>query len=139
MPLSLADLRPEPRFRPATIDDAELLYVWRMKAEEADVYEGSTTFDEHLDWLRARLDNPLVHVLIWGNDQGMVRIDSNGEVAFHASDTGTAVAMLRAIGEYAAAYGGRLKATVDQRDWRGTCLVQAGFDVYPATFLCLRP
>lgn len=139
MPLSLKDIRPEPRFRPAIMDDAALLYAWRLAAEQAEWWQGApVSFREHSAWLRARIDNPLVKVLIWevdGQPTGTVRIDSGGELALHGGDQ----AMLEAACAYASEYGGRLKATVDEADTETVVrLLRAGFDVYPVTFMAYR-
>lgn len=128
-------------FRPATIDDAELLFVWRMKDEQAVAYARPSNFDEHLDWLRDRLNNRLVHVLIWeqhGKPVGTVRIDSNGELAFH-SELDDPVPMINAVHDYARLYGGRLKATTDRSDPKFLSLLGSGFVEYPAKSLVLKP
>lgn len=143
MPLSLKDIRPDPGFREATIADAGLLFSWREQAERNHWFEGQpVTYDNHLRWLTERVSNPLVHLLIWDHDgdpHGMVRIDSAGEVAFFNPDDEDAVAMLKAAAVYVGEHSGRLKATVDRFDARSVrLLMEAGFRVYPATFLCLK-
>jgi hypothetical protein len=118
--------------------DAGFLYVSRLIAESQPWYEGKPTgYDDHLAWLAARVDNPLVTLKVWEEDgvaSGSVRIDSNGEFAF---DAGTnASEMLRvAVAEYA----GRLKATVDVGDPKVSLLQRAGFTMYPAVSLIHRP
>ncbi len=139
VPLSLKDIRPNPGFRAATMDDAQLLYDWRLEAELAVDYPRLTTYDAHLLWLQDRIDNPLVRILIWGLGEGTVRIDSNGELTFHADDDDVAVAMLQAATAYADEYGGRLKVTMDPGDLRTYALREAGFDFYPSMFLCFKP
>ncbi len=139
VPLSLKDIRPDPGFRAATMNDAGLLYAWRIKAELAVDYPRPTTYEAHLAWLGDRIDNPLVRILIWGADEGTVRIDSNGELTFHADDDDVAVEMLKAAVIYANEYGGRLKVTADPGDLRIHALREAGFDLYPSMFLCVKP
>ena len=130
-------------FRPATLDDAYILYRWRKHDEQQPAYEGhKTTARDHIVWLQQRIDNPLVRILIWehnGEPAGMVRIDSGGEIAFHAQNTTTAVKMLRAAHRFADQYGGRLKVVLDQDDERNEILVRAGYLEYPARFHCFKP
>ncbi len=132
-------------FRQAKLADAPLLLAWRKQAEQADHWTGTpVTPTRHLAWLRARVANPVIQLLIWeenGKPAGMVRIDSNGELAFHAQTDATAVAMLQAAARrYMGEYGGRLKASVDETDtrtWR--LLEQAGFVTHPdVRFLTCR-
>ena len=129
-------------FRPATLDDAYILYRWRKADELEPVYQGTkTTPGKHIVWLQQRLDNPLVRILIWernGQPAGTVRIDSGGELSFHAQDPTTAVKMLRATHRYAQDYGGRLKVVLDQDDGRNEILVRAGFLEYDARFHCFK-
>ena len=129
-------------FRPATPVDTALLFAWRRQAEHASWYQGKRIrAKDHCEWLQARLDNPLVKVLVWQEDGpvGMVRIDSNGELAFHCADNQACVRMLQAAREYAADYGGRLKAAVDSEDVRSwEMLARAGFVEYPARFLVYK-
>jgi len=129
-------------FRNATLDDAPILYSWRRQAESKRWYKGrKTTAAAHLDWLARRLNNPLVRILIWQNGvtpAGMVRIDSNGEIAFHAVDDDTAVRMLKATHVYASQYGGRLKATVDRGNPDRKLLAHAGYRDYPAAFMAYK-
>ncbi len=132
-------------FRPATIHDAPLLHQWRFQAESQPWYHGHrTTYEQHLNWLRPRINNPLVHLLIWlenSEPAGMVRIESNGELAFHVDtdDELAAVNMLRAATHYARDHGGRLKACYDQADLRTTMrLTAAGFKDYPASFCAFK-
>ena len=132
-PLSLKDLRPDKTFRDATMDDAGLLYSWRVVSEMSPWYEGRrTSFQEHLDWLEPRIASPLVHILIWGYNEGLVRIDSNGELTFHGGTPG----MLEAATVYAFAYGGRLKVTLDlEESAKRVRLYEVGFKSYPAAAL----
>ncbi len=138
VPLSLKDIRPDPGFRAATMDDAHMLYEWRRAAELAVDYPRPTTYDAHCEWLRERIDNPSVRILIWGDDEGTVRIDSNGELTFHAAVHEVAVEMLEAATAYADEYGGRLKVTLDPGDLGIYALCEAGFDLYPSIFLCFK-
>jgi RimJ/RimL family protein N-acetyltransferase len=134
-------------FRPAAISDAPLLYRWRQQAEEAAFWRGDPVdYQAHLRWLARRVDHPLVRLLIWEDDGepvgpvGTVRIDSNGELAFHAETDAAAHRMLDAAHQYAADHGGRLKASVDQADREKIRqLQQAGFEKYPVVFLAYRP
>lgn len=114
-----------------------------MQAEGKPWYSrDTTTRADHLAWLEARLANPLVKILVWEGDRGplgMVRIDSNGEVAFHADNPVDAIEMLRAAHQYAAEYGGRLKISVDQADRESIRLLQAArFELCPVKFLCYQ-
>jgi hypothetical protein len=121
-------------FLPANIWDAELLYKWRREKEAGPWYQGGTGYDEHQEWLRARIHNPLVKILIWhenGVPTGAVRIDSNNELSFCGGDA----RML----EEAVKLAPKLKATVDLTDettWRR--LEQGGFQQYPARFYCIK-
>ena len=131
-------------FRPATYDDAPLLLGWRHADEHANWYEGhNTDVAAHVHWLTLRLQSPLVKLLIWaenGCDIGMVRIDSNGELAFHCDNDDACVRMIQATHAYAGDYGGRLKASVDtgnERAWQ--MLAQAGYSEHPTRFLCFKP
>lgn len=131
-------------FRPATYDDAALLLRWRRADENNGWYEGhNTAIEEHVRWLALRLKSPLVKLLIWeehGKPVDTVRIDSNGEVAFHCENDKAAVRMLHATRDYAKDYGGRLKATVDtgnSRSWE--LLARAGFTEHPCRFLAYKP
>lgn len=134
------------RFRPARLADAALLYLWRRQAEHAAWYHGpGTRRAEHWHWLKTRLQNPLISILIWpsqGRPHGMVRIDSNGELAFHVADDapdGTAQRMLQAATAYAGEHGGRLKVTLDQANQQQRDqLLAAGFREYPAVFLAWK-
>jgi hypothetical protein len=131
-------------FRAATIRDAGLLYRWRCESEQQPWWAGTrTSYGDHLRWLVGRHANPLVKLLVWeedGEPVGTVRIDSNGEVAFDAMTGEAAGRMLEAVHEYAAGYGGRLKASVDQADRDKIRLLQAaGFEKFPVAFLAYRP
>ena len=129
-------------FRPATLDDTGRLYRWRLEDELAADYPAATTFNDHHRWLCARIANPLVRLLVWEHDgkpTGMVRVDSNGELAYHSTDSAQTEPMLRAALEYAAWYGGRLKATLDADDLKTTDLRDTGFTSYPAVALIYRP
>lgn len=142
-------MRPQPEtgFRPARHHDAALLYWWRRQAEQKPWYNGQPlTRERHMQWLQERLDNPLVEILIWqerGHPAGMVRIDSNGELAFHVDQdapAGTTRRMLHAATHYADQHGGRLKVTLDQANHtQRDQLLQAGFARYPAVLLAWKP
>jgi hypothetical protein len=126
-------------FRDATIDDAALLYDWRCSSESVPWWNGKpVSFFEHKAWLEQRISDSLVKVLVWedaGEPAGMVRIDSNGEVAFYGGSPG----MLEALHPYAAEYGGRLKVTLDEDDIGGAAVLRnAGFVEYPARFLAYK-
>lgn len=139
-------------FRPATLADTDTLYRWRLEAEDEAAAGGwwqgqPTTVDRHLHWLIDRVTNRLVQVLIWeekGKPVGMVRIDSNGELAYHvpAEHRGRGVEqrMLAAAVKHTDMYGGRLKAVIDEDDVERTnVLLAAGFRKYPAVFLAHKP
>lgn len=133
-----------PSFRPATQADSSLLYEWRQQAEAAPWYEAEpTSREDHDRWFNARVDDPLVHLLIWEDDEGplgTVRIDSNGEVAFWSPDLDQNAEMLSAATFYADQYGGRLKITLDQDDVASmVALNRAGFRTYPARTLVYTP
>lgn len=131
-------------FRPATPDDTLLTHRWRTQAEQQAWYGGQDTqLEQHRSWLRERIDNPLVHILIWeqnGDAKAVVRIDSDGSLTYHADRDADDEAMLRAaIAEYAPAHGGRLKATVDAANPQAKALARAGFSEYPAVALVAKP
>ncbi len=127
-------------FRPATADDEEFFWAWRQQAEQAAWYEGPPTDrDEHHAWFEDRVSR--VMLLVWlykGKRTGIVRAESNGEIAFDTSPK-LAVAMLEEFRPYAAWYDGRLKATVDRGDPKGDALEQAGFTESPVRFFTYRP
>lgn len=130
-------------FRQATLEDATTLYHWRLQDEQEPWWQGQpVTADQHRRWLTERINTPLVTILIWHENEqpaGTIRIDSNGELAYHATNPHAAVQMLTAARQYASRYGGRLKATVDQSDrTRIEQLRQAGFERYPTQFLAWR-
>lgn len=125
------------RLRRATVDDALLLYTWRCRAEQAPWYEGKpTSWEEHRDWFSKRLIDPLVRLLIWEHNRdplGVIRIDSNGELAYYADNSRDAAPMIQAATSYAREYGGRLKITLDVDDTEGLeALAGAGFKTYPS-------
>jgi hypothetical protein len=129
-------------FRPATHGDAFILYAWRARDEAGNDYPRRTTLEQHQAWLDDRIGCPLVDVLIWeerGWPTGMVRIDSNGELAFNAETDQTAHDMLSAALHHAGRYGGRLKATLDTGDPKALQLERAGFQAHPSIFLAYRP
>lgn len=127
-------------FRPATLEDEEFFWYWREAAERRHWYEGRvTTRAEHGRWFRARIGR--LTMLVWemlGVSEGVVRIDSNGEVAFHANPSLMAE-MLEELKPYAAEYGGRLKVTVDKQDRASErALQEAGFTEFPVTFFAYK-
>jgi hypothetical protein len=125
-------------FRPATVHDADHFWQWRQQAEQAPWYIGQrTTYDTHLEWFLNRLSK--ITLLIWESllGTGIVRIESNGELAFDATNPR---AMLEELLPYAEMYGGRLKVTVDDGDTvKQRALEQAGFVEYPVKFYAYRP
>jgi len=82
-------------------------------------------------------------MLVWermdyGCPLGVVRIDSNGELAFDAHPD-LLPAMLRELMPQAVYYGGRLKVTLDKDDRaKARALKAAGFGQYPVKFFCYR-
>lgn len=127
-------------------DDVDLLLRWRnedeQKAIEGGWYDGAlTTPREHRQWWTRTHSGASVKILIWRNrrvDSGMIRVDSNGELAFH----GDLVEMTneRMLGKLARDHGGRLKATIDTADTeRGDALLASGFVEMPARFFRYRP
>lgn len=125
-------------FRPATLEDADQLFFWRLRDLAGLGFQGKMpSLEAHHHWLTDRIRNPLVRLLIWEDDDvpsGAVRVDSNGEFAFHGDDPD----MLQAATWLAALYGGRLKATLDAHDPKQALLEQAGFTGYPASALIYR-
>ncbi len=107
-------------------------------------YEGRhTSFSEHRSWYSRNRKR----VLLWvesGIRCGMVRVDSNGELAFYVSKgfrgDGVERRMLEATHSLAGQFGGRLKATVDEGNtWAWQALKEAGFREYPVRFLAYKP
>lgn len=125
-------------FRAATLDDVEQFWFWRQMAEGKPWYEGKTTTRaQHGKWFAHRLGH--ITLLVWDDDHiggsGVVRVDSNSELAFDATHPRS---MLEAF--LAQWKGGRLKATVDQGDSvKALALSEAGFGEYPVRFFCYRP
>lgn len=130
-------------FRHATMDDADLIYAWRQHEEAADWYQGApTTEGESEAWLKKRLGNPLVKILIWledGTPCGVARRDSNDELTFYATTDEAAGRMLAEIVAQTTEKTKRIKAVLDVGDPRVGQLERAGFQVYPATFLVYKP
>jgi len=130
-------------FRRATPADEDFFWQWREAAEAQPWYEGrGTTRAEHHAWFVDRLSR--ITMLVWermdyGGPVGIVRIDSNGELAFEASHL-LMPAMLRELLPHATYYGGRFKVTLDKDDKaKAKALKQAGFREYPVKFFCYRP
>jgi len=112
--------------------DADLLYEWRVRREGHGWYGSEPTkYEAHRAWLEARLENPLVYVLIWNDGEGMIRIDSNGELAFEGP--------LEMVRELQSWWRGKLKATVDVGDDSGLVLAAAGFRPSAVDFYSWRP
>ncbi len=129
-------------FRPATVDDEEFFWYWRERSERAHWYDGpKTTREQHGDWFRDRLDR--VTLLVWertdyGGPSGVVRVDSNGELAFDAHPSLT-VWMLEELKPLASELG-RFKVTVDRGDKaKARALEDAGFREAPVRFFGYRP
>lgn len=127
-------------FRPATADDEGFFYFWREAAEQRYWYAGRrTSRHEHTQWFQARLGR--ITMLVWehaNEPHGVVRIDTNGEVAFHGTPTLMAE-MLEELKPYAAEYGGRLKVTLDRQDKAsGRALEEAGYSEYPVRFFAYK-
>ncbi len=134
-------------FRPAEITDTELLWRWRLEAEEEGRRGGwylgeSTSFDVHKVWLIRNIGR----IRVWEENlhpHGQVRVESNGELSFFVPllyrRDGVEDRMLRATHELAAEYGGRLKVTVDEaNEWARLALLRAGFEVFPVKFYAYR-
>lgn len=127
-------------FRPATSDDADFFWYWRERAESADWYiAAKTAYEDHVEWFLERLGR--IQLLVWnyeGRPAGAVRIDSNGEVAFHCNPL-LGARLLGELKTYAKVHG-RLKVTVDEADRASAkALRDAGFRQYPVKFFCYRP
>lgn len=129
-------------FRPADLSDLDLLLRWRNEDEQKGIdggwYKGQlTTRAEHQQWFIPNQER----IAIWVEQEavGMVRIESDGSIAFHAPE-GVAVRMLRATHPLCGRYGGRLKAVVDEADTeRQVALERAGFTEFPAKFYAYKP
>lgn len=71
------------KLRPATLEDAELLFGWRndRQTREASVNTDPAGWEGHLAWLRASLASPARTLLIAETDRpvGTVRIDYRDE------------------------------------------------------------
>jgi RimJ/RimL family protein N-acetyltransferase len=67
------------KLRPATLDDAKLLFDWRNDplTREASITTEPVAWEGHLKWLQATLQNPRRALLIAETDRpvGSVRID----------------------------------------------------------------
>lgn len=132
--------------RPATKNDEALFLYWRARAEregrEGGWYQGqATTKRQHHHWYQDRLQHATL--LVWTpfptKPAGVARIDTNGEIAFHA-DPKVAPLLLDELKPYALEHGGRLKATIDHGNTAAAkALEQAGFREYPVRFFCYRP
>jgi hypothetical protein len=132
-------------FRQATVDDEELFWYWRNQNEQNGRAGGwwphaFTTREQHCDWYLSRLGR--ITLLVWepdGHPEGIVRVDSNGELAFDARD-GLAAAMLEELRPLAEQYNGRLKAVVDIGNTAASrALHAAGFREHPVRFYTYRP
>ncbi len=134
-------------FRPAEITDTEMLWRWRLEAEEegrrGGWYEGrSTSFDVHSRWLIRHIGR----IQVWQEPtpKGQIRVESNGELSFFVPrlfrGEGVEERMLRAAQELAPEFGGRLKVTVDVGNvWGSQALLRAGFQEFPVKFYAYRP
>ncbi len=134
-------------FRPAEITDTELLWRWRLEAEEEGRRGGwylgaSTSFDTHKVWLIRHIGR----IKIWSEQEprGQARVESNGELSFFVPlifrRWGVEERMLRATHELAAEHGGRLKVTVDEgNEWASKALLRAGVVEFPLRFYAYRP
>jgi hypothetical protein len=128
-------------FRPATIDDEDFFWYWRERAEFAYWYGGAkTTREQHGEWFRTRLDR--ITMLVWERPDrgpaGIVRVESNGELAFDAQPS-LMVRLLEEFKPYASDFG-RFKVTVDDGDkTKARALKAAGFVESPVRFFCYRP
>ena len=105
-----ADQATPMRFRAATIDDAEMLFLWRNDAETRmqSINAEAVDWDDHLRWLSARLADRACDLLVaeCGGPIGTVRIDRHQEgpvtvstlswtVAPHARGQGHGKAIVR--------------------------------------------
>lgn len=132
--------------RPATLEDATLLYRWRREGESADWYEGSpTTESAHADWFAERVHSHLVRIWIVedeGRAVGVIRLDSNDELSveidprYRGMGYGT-----EAIRWACAQAEGRVKACVDSsNDAARRAFLKAGFKHRPdVDFYIWRP
>jgi RimJ/RimL family protein N-acetyltransferase len=71
-------------FRPATLEDAELLLAWRNDptTRQSSIQQAEISFEEHVQWLSRSLASPsrqLFVALYEGRAAGMVRFDQLGE------------------------------------------------------------
>lgn len=88
--------------RPATIDDAERLYVWRIDPETqaASMTAMPADFAMHCEWLRANLNDPQSQIFVAkhkGRCVGTMRMDRHGD-AWEASWTVAPHARRKGIG-----------------------------------------
>jgi RimJ/RimL family protein N-acetyltransferase len=122
------------KLRRATLEDAALLYQWRVEGEQADWYEGSpTSADSHLLWLAQRISTPLVTIWIVEVDDapvGVVRLDSNDEISIEIApahrDKGYGTDALKGA---VFNHRGRVKANVDWSNIRAQdAFEKAGFE-----------
>ena len=71
------------KLRPATLEDARMLLAWRNDeaTRAASVGTDAVSWQDHVDWLRASLENPRRKLLIAeaGQPVGTVRIDYGAE------------------------------------------------------------
>ena len=74
------------RLRPATEDDARLLFDWRNdpQTRSASLNTGALVYEDHFDWLKQALSNPSRQILIGeleetGEALGTVRLDQSAE------------------------------------------------------------
>ena len=75
------------KVRPATIQDAELLFGWRNDPQTRanSINTGDAPWEGHLHWLRASLKNPDRQLLVAERDGvpvGTVRIDGGDELSW---------------------------------------------------------
>lgn len=112
--------------RPATHQDAQLLYKWRVESEEETPWWNGTpiTWETHLQWLTPRIDSPLVHIWILqeeGQPVGEMRLDSNGEATIELVEEkrgqGLGAQALQWLCEQAVSLGhSRVKASIDDQN-----------------------
>lgn len=104
--------------RPATMNDADRLYRWRVH-DQQQVWGEHVTVGGYGQWLEDRIANPLVRLWIAEHDGvavGQLRIDSNGELsfsidpAFRGHGHGEEMVRLAVADANPATFGGHLKA-----------------------------
>lgn len=114
-------MRPQVELRPATLDDADILFTWRNDADTRRMAGVATRirWPEYVDWLKASLSDPRREILIAaveGRPVGTIRCDrwdETQEIAWTVAPEwrGRGIGK-RMVAEFCRRWRGRLRARI---------------------------